>query len=132
MNLNSSDRKKLLALPFYMSKRSQLPEPKIGQLEFKIFKELTGSSWFDDADVEVDKEHKITEFDYENFFDANLLKRNKALTETEDFKKVIKILNLFSHTKYEKLQEDKENFKQIMPLLRGLNESEVEILLHKL
>ena len=30
LGLNPSDRKKLLALPFYMAKRSQLPEPKRG------------------------------------------------------------------------------------------------------
>ena len=27
MGLNPSDRKKLLALPFYMAKRKELPEP---------------------------------------------------------------------------------------------------------
>jgi hypothetical protein len=45
MNLNVSDRKKLLALPFYLSKRSENPEPKRGQQEFELFKELTGKDW---------------------------------------------------------------------------------------
>jgi hypothetical protein len=37
MSLHSSDRKKLLSLPFYMAKRSELPEPKLKQTEMKIF-----------------------------------------------------------------------------------------------
>lgn len=35
--MNPSDRKKVLALPFYLAKRSQLPEPRQGQAEFKLF-----------------------------------------------------------------------------------------------
>lgn len=104
MNLNSSDRKKLLALPFYMSKRSQLPEPRKGQLEYKVFQELTKSDWFDDSFTDFDPEHKITEFDYENYFDANLLAKNKLLTQSDDFKTVVRSLNLFSRTKHERLQ----------------------------
>ena len=30
MGMNSSDRKKVLALPFYLTKRTQMPEPKRG------------------------------------------------------------------------------------------------------
>lgn len=67
MGLNSSDRKKLLALPFYLAKRNQAPEPRKGQKEFKLFQELTGHNWYDDADMDMDMEHKITEFDYENY-----------------------------------------------------------------
>jgi hypothetical protein len=47
MTLHSSDRKKLLSLPFYMSKRSELPEPKRGQKEMKIFEEMYGMKWHD-------------------------------------------------------------------------------------
>lgn len=50
----------------------------------------------------------------------------------EDFKKVVKILNFFSVTKHEALQEQKENFKQIMPLFKGLDEKETETLIHRL
>jgi len=49
LNLNSSDRKKLLALPFFMSKRSQPPAPRKGQLEYDIFHELTKQNWYEDA-----------------------------------------------------------------------------------
>jgi hypothetical protein len=54
IDMNPSDRKKLLALPFYLSKRRQLPEPRRGQLEFDVFKELTGKEWYDDASVQFD------------------------------------------------------------------------------
>ena len=74
MGLNSSDRKKLLALPFYLTKRMQLPEPRRGQPEFDFFKELTGKDWYDDQHQLFDNEYKITEFDYENYFDPKLLK----------------------------------------------------------
>lgn len=60
--------------------------------------------------MEFDKDQKITEFDYENYFDANLLKKNKHLTDTEDFKTLIKALNVFSYTPYERLQKNKKNF----------------------
>jgi len=73
MELNTSDRKKLLALPFYLSKRSQLPEPRYGQKEFELFKELTGKSWYDDANIEFDTEKKITEFEYEKFLPKDAL-----------------------------------------------------------
>lgn len=70
MSMNESDRKKLLALPFYLAKRSQQPEPRRGQAEFKLFEALTGGrNWYDDSRVIVDEEHKITEFDYENYVD---------------------------------------------------------------
>jgi hypothetical protein len=35
--LHASDRKKLLALPFYLQKREALPEPKYGQKEWDLF-----------------------------------------------------------------------------------------------
>jgi len=54
MNLNSSDRKKLLALPFYLSKRSQDPVPKRGQLEYELFRELTGKEWNHYDHVNID------------------------------------------------------------------------------
>jgi hypothetical protein len=42
LGLNSSDRKKLMALPFYLAKRQQKSEPRRGQPEFDLFTELTG------------------------------------------------------------------------------------------
>ena len=40
--LKTSDRKKLLALPFYLHKRRELPEPKPGQKEWTLFSEMYG------------------------------------------------------------------------------------------
>ena len=79
--LYSSDRKKLLALPFYMAKRSDTPEPRRGQFEWDLFKELTGSNWNDDAMASVDEEHKITEFDYEKYLNPELLKNVDTSTD---------------------------------------------------
>jgi hypothetical protein len=49
----------------------------------------------------IDQETKITEFDYENFFDQQLLTKNA--TDSKEFKRLIKVLNLFSKTQHEKL-----------------------------
>ena len=37
LGMNVSDKKKILALPFYLAKRQQLPEPRRGQPEFELF-----------------------------------------------------------------------------------------------
>lgn len=101
MGLNPSDRKKLLSLPFYLAKRQEAPEPRVGQAEFELFKELTGNSWYDDAKVREDTETKITEFDYEKHLNPELLK--DVDTDSDAFKEFIKVLNLFTQTKYEQL-----------------------------
>lgn len=125
----ASDRKKVLALPFYLAKRQQLPEPRYGQHEFELFKELTGRNWYDDARLLIDEEHKITEFDYENYLDAKLLPKDAS--KDPEFKKLIKVLNFFSKTEYEALQEAKESFKELMPLLRHLTKEEQQAFVHK-
>jgi hypothetical protein len=89
----------MLALPFYMSKRQQLPEPRKGQFEMKLFEELTGFNWYDDARIREDREEKITEFNYEKFIHPELLKG--ADTKSPEFLEKIKIMNFFSKTKYE-------------------------------
>lgn len=99
--MNSSDKKKVLALPFYLSKRHQLPEPRRGQAEFNLFKELTGHDWYDFSEVVLDREKKITEFEYENFLSPEFLKTTD--TNSQDFKQLIRALNIFSSTKYERL-----------------------------
>jgi len=45
-----------------------------GQKEIGLFKELTGSDWYEGQNVEIDEEHKITEFDYENHINPKMLK----------------------------------------------------------
>ena len=103
MGLYPSDKKKLLALPFYLAKRSEVPEPRQGQFEYDLFKEITGSNWHDDAHVKFDEETKITEFDYEKYLNPEILKNID--TNDPKFKEVIKMLNYTTKTKYEKLQE---------------------------
>jgi len=41
-------------------------------------------------------------------------------------------MNFFTMTQFEALKEQKENFKQIMPLFKGLDERETETLIHRL
>jgi hypothetical protein len=130
IDMNPSDKKKILSLPFFLAKRQQLPEPRRGQSEFDLFTKLTGTNWYDDARTLLDPETKITEFDYENYFDQQLL--SKSTADSKEFKRLVKVLNLFSKTQHEMLQENKENFKQIMPFLRGLTASEQEAFIHKL
>lgn len=100
-NMNPSDRKKLLSLPFFLSKRHTLPEPRRGQPEFDLFTKLTGSNWYDDAHTIVDEEFKITEFDYENYIHPDCIPPNAA--NDPEFKKLIRIFNLFTQTKHERL-----------------------------
>lgn len=69
-----SDRKKMLALPFLMARQAELPEPKKGQKEWEIFADLYGKQWDEYKDLMFDTEDKITEFNYENFIPAPLLK----------------------------------------------------------
>jgi hypothetical protein len=73
--LASSDRKKLLSMPIYMSKRVQNPEPLRGQKEFDLFTSLCGTEFTSDYGVRRDNEKKITEFEYEKFLNPALLQR---------------------------------------------------------
>jgi hypothetical protein len=61
-NFAGSDRKKMLAMPFALSKRTELPEPKKGQEEWAIFEEHTGKAWDFYDKLDFDPEQKITEF----------------------------------------------------------------------
>ena len=63
--LETSDRKKLLALPFLLAKRHELPEPKRGQKEWDLFTKLYGKNWDHYEGINFDDEEKITEFNYE-------------------------------------------------------------------
>jgi hypothetical protein len=63
----------MLALPFYMNKRKELPEPRKGQLEYQLFEEIFGMNWDEDVQLNIDPEVKITEFNYEEFIPAEIL-----------------------------------------------------------
>ena len=107
--LNPSDRKKLLALPFYLIKRQELPEPKKGQKEWNLFTEMYGKEWNTYAGVKFDPEEKITEFNYEKFIHKQILKNMD--TNSHEFKNYIKMLNLTTKTQYERHLDNQENFK---------------------
>ena len=67
MEYAASDMKKLLALPFYLAKRTELPEPKYGQKEWDVFTKIFGVPWNQYEHVTFDPEEKITEFNYEKY-----------------------------------------------------------------
>lgn len=73
-NFVGSDRKKMLAMPFALAKRTQDPEPKKGQFEWKLFEEVFGLPWDKFDGVMFDPEEKITEFEYEKFIPQAILK----------------------------------------------------------
>ena len=123
-----SDKKKLLALPFYLSKRAALPEPRYGQKEWRIFEELYGRPWNAFDNLRYDPEEKITEFNYEKFLPKHLLKGVDA--QSDDFQMSVKVANYKSKTCYEQHQEDKKAFQKLMPILSKLDEEEAEIFLH--
>lgn len=105
LGLITTDRKRLLSLPIYMAKRAQAPEPKRGQAEFDLFTNLTGQDFTEDIGVSLDKEKKITEFEFEKFLNPALLQR--VNTGNTQFKQLIRSLNFSSQTNLERLLENK-------------------------
>lgn len=95
-----------------------------------MFSQLTGSNWYADARTLTDSEYKVTEFDYENYIASSLIPKNAA--NQPEFKRLVRILNIFSQTEHERLQDSKESFKDLMPVFRNLNTTEQEALLHKI
>lgn len=85
----------------------------MGQPEMVLFEEMTGLQWNDDAGVQIDHEEKITEFNYEKFLSPEELEG--VDTDSAEFKKKIKLLNLKSKTQLEHLQECKQEFRKLMP-----------------
>ena len=69
--------------------------------------------------VQHDLETKITEFDYENYLNPALLEG--VDTTSDNFRDLVRGLNFLTKTKYEKLQEDKEAFSEMMGVLAGLS-----------
>lgn len=130
LNLSSSDRKRLLALPYYQARRVQIMEPQKGTWQREQFKELFGVDWDQYKDLAVDNEKKITEFDYENFFPAEMLKHID--TDSEEFKNKVRWMSLTQKTKYEQHQENKANYLQHMPVLCKLTEDEGKAYFHTL
>lgn len=104
MGLYPSDKKKLLALPFYLAKRAENPD-HFGDDEMKLFNELTGLNWHDDKSINIsrthDQEEKITEFEYEKYLNPALIKNLD--TSSDDFKQLVRTANFVSKTRLETL-----------------------------
>lgn len=130
MSLHPSDRKKLLALPFALSKRSQNPDPQMGTVEMELYEELTGRPWYFKLGDMMDDEKKITEFDFENFIAKEILQQYD--TSSDEFRDAIRVLNFYSKTQIEQSDEDKEAFRKLMPLLSCLPDDEKRSLVHLL
>lgn len=111
-----------------LSRRSELPEPKKGQNEWNLFTELYGQEWNHFDSLMFDQEQKITEFNYENYIPQHLLDRLD--THSNEFKTMIKAINLNRLTEYEQHIQNQEQFKQIMPVLSKLDAEEKQILIH--
>jgi hypothetical protein len=127
-NITATDRKKLLSMPFYMMKRSEKPEPKKGQSEWGLFKEMYGHAWDADLLTVQDDEEKITEFNYEKFLHADELARWDQ--DSDEFKEYIKVLNLSTKTRHERIQHNKKQFRELMPMLAQLDNREQRDFIH--
>jgi hypothetical protein len=57
---------------------------------------------------------------------------DKQTQNSAEFKKLVRVLNIFSQTEHERLQDNKEAFKTLMPLLRNLTPAEQEAFIHKM
>ena len=83
-----------------MQKRAELPEPRYGQRDWDLFRKIFGVNWNHFEGLNFDEEIKITEFNYENHIPEIFLAQ-KDVTQSENFKDMIKVMNLLQKTKYE-------------------------------
>lgn len=131
MGLYPSDKKKLLALPFYLAKRAENPE-RFGDDEEALFKELTGLNWQDDKSIEISRTHdleeKITEFEYEKYLNPTLIK--DLDTSSDEFKQMVRTANFASKTRLEQIEHKKKEFSKLGNVLTSLNPTEKRALIH--
>lgn len=80
--------------------------------------------------MDIDKETKITEFDFEKYINPALLQRVE--TQNDKFKNFVKMNNFLTKTRYEQLQEDKKNFTNSTDILASLTPKEQRELVHLL
>jgi len=83
-----------------LQKRAELPEPRYGQRDWDLFRKIFGVNWNHFEGLNFDEEIKITEFNYENHIPEIFLAQ-KDVTQSENFKDMIKVMNLLQKTKYE-------------------------------
>lgn len=127
LSLYPSDRAKLLALPFFCSRRRQGPAPQKGQWQYNLFTEIAGNTWGHFDDLLVDPENKPLNGDFlpEGF-------REKINTESNEFKRALKMHNLLNPTQYERHKELQESFRGFMEMTSQLNEEEGRAFYHLL
>lgn len=105
-----------------------MPEPKYGQKEWDLFTEMYGNLYSDYEDLQFDPEEKITEFNYEKFIPEYELANMD--TQSQEFKDMIKMMNVKSKTQYEQHKANQQQFRELMPILAKLNLEESEIFIH--
>lgn len=130
IKLVKSDRAKLLALPFYLNRRQQAPEPKRGQWQYNLFKEMYGVDYHAFDNLQIDEEKKITPWDYENFLPAGYL--DHVDQDSPEFKLQIKKMALEAKTTYEQHLENQKEFRELMVDMAHLTEREGRDYIHLL
>ena len=118
----------MLTMPFFLSKRAELPEPKFGQKEWDLFTKMYGTLYDDYSDVFFDEENKITEFNFENYLPERMANDDETISTS--FKNEVKYMNLMTSTKYEQHKANQEEFRKLMPIISQLSEEEAEIFVH--
>lgn len=95
-----------------------------------MFTNVTGKTFNSDLFIDLDKQTKITEFDFEKYLNPALLQRVNSQNDT--FKNFVRNVNFFTNTTYEQLQDDKTTFVESTPILSHLTPREQRELLHLL
>jgi hypothetical protein len=126
MSLYPSDRAKMLALPFFMARRKQGPEPKKGQWQWELFNEITGNYWDAFEHHEYDPEDKTTI----DSLPKGLVERIDV--EDPEFKRQLNMHRLLTKTTIEKHKADQDWYRNFMNYLAHLNEEEGKALWHLL
>lgn len=125
LSLYPSDRAKLLALPFFCSRRKQGPAPQKGQWQYDLFTEIAGHPWEHYDNILVDLENKPLNGDFlpQGF-------REKLNTESSEFKRSLRMHNLLTPTAYERHKDLQEKFRNFTEVTNQLNEDEGRAFYH--
>ena len=84
--------------------------------------------WDAFSDLDFDPETKITEFDYENYLNPQLLAN--VDTKTDEFKLFVRALNFTTKTQYEQHLDNKKKFSELLNVLSGLDLEQQRTLVH--
>ena len=84
--------------------------------------------WDSFTKLDFDSETKITEFDYENYLNPQLLAN--VDTKTDEFKQFVRALNFTTKTRYEQHLDNKKKFSELLVVLAGLDSEQQRALIH--